>query len=797
MQAILENFPLFEPNQVLSSRHLNDLRDYLDRQNALTRSKLLGTGIFSGLEVTLEADKLHISAGAGATSEGMLLNYLGGTYTHFTRYDGLGRYTSITETLAAQYAEDGEDTRVPVIFELFTEDDPQLPVDAETLNENHGGLFDQGVVMLYVEEVSTELKSCFANTCDEHGKEVKFYIRPLIIPRHDAEILYIQTEPTTFQYHARAPKLELRPLPTVHIPPTTAGDNHLHVFEAFRDVLESYLPKLKEDLNQTWLSINPLFTFNRNSQNNIDYVWDQKDWYADGFDHDITTTHHVYDLVRTITIAHQEFRNLLLDLIPDNLFEWHRSFPDFLFLGSLSLTEGSGLAYEVNSLNIRHHHIKALRNEAGTIHYRKAIEAWYRLNVLISSTSLPGASEVTLLTPSPGHSAPLGTWAMPIYVLPESIEVVWSTELSGEHRTAESLSYHKTAAEPDKSKHPIAYAHDSKDFYRVEGYKNRPLSEVMDELLEARRMYHLDFEVLPLKVGGREVTNTDRREWYCQPTYLRYQEQYTEARQRALQSLSNLRQYFSFDGYNPAHADAIARYKEAIDRRVGLEELTSEQGLQIVDLLKEIKLLMEVLNQEALSRFDFNRFHETYRNMHTRLTTYLMVTNGVMIDLVISFMKAESGRNFNFGANAFNQLIRAFQNLVLDPTWYHKLQALYIQLRQFQAVWGAHRLDDFGAFLEQNPSLTHLGGVHRGGLLVLLYGDHNGQSDVVLADFQSRACCFSTPEPPCPDSDAWTTALKATKALPPYAHPEFGYTYPGAPIVLHLLTNDALYPVGT
>ncbi|MEL6536200.1 MAG: hypothetical protein AAFQ98_12360, partial [Bacteroidota bacterium] len=557
MQAILENFPLFEPNQVLSSRHLNDLRDYLDRQNSLTRSKLLGTGIFSGLEVTLEADKLHITAGAGATSEGILINYLGGTYTHFTRYDGLGRYTSITETLAAQYAEDGDTTRVPVIFELFTEDDPQLPVDAETLGDNHGGLFDQGVVMLYVEEVSTELKSCFANTCDEHGKEVKFYIRPLIIPRHDAEILYIQTEPPVFQYHARAPKLELRPLPTVHIPPTTAGDDHRHVFEAYRDVLEAYLPGLKEDLLQTFHSIDPLFTFTRNTpaQNPIDFVWDRKDWHADGFDHDLTTTHHVYDLVRMINIAHQEFRNLMLDLIPDNLFEWHRAFPDFLFLGSLTLAEGSGLAYEVNSLNIRHHHIKALRNDAGTIHYRKAIEAWFRLNVLIHSPSLPGASEATLLTPSPAHSAPLGTWAMPYYIRPESVEVLWSTELYGEHRTAESLSFHKTAAEPDKSKHPVAFAHDQKPFYRVEGYKNRPLAEVMDELLETRRAYHLDFEVLPLKVGGRTATNTERREWYCHPTYLRYQDEYTQARQRAIQSLANLDQYFSFTGKRAQHQE--------------------------------------------------------------------------------------------------------------------------------------------------------------------------------------------------------------------------------------------------
>ena len=42
---------IFEPDQVLTNDHLNELFDYLDVQERLTRNKLIGIGIVCGLEI--------------------------------------------------------------------------------------------------------------------------------------------------------------------------------------------------------------------------------------------------------------------------------------------------------------------------------------------------------------------------------------------------------------------------------------------------------------------------------------------------------------------------------------------------------------------------------------------------------------------------------------------------------------------------------------------------------------------------------------------------------------------------
>jgi hypothetical protein len=46
------HYPKFEQNQILSSSHLNQLRQYLDESNRLTRVRLSGVGIVCGLKLT-------------------------------------------------------------------------------------------------------------------------------------------------------------------------------------------------------------------------------------------------------------------------------------------------------------------------------------------------------------------------------------------------------------------------------------------------------------------------------------------------------------------------------------------------------------------------------------------------------------------------------------------------------------------------------------------------------------------------------------------------------------------------
>lgn len=72
------SYPYFVPNQLLNSADLNNLIEYLDQQNRLTRSYLFGMGILYGLELKWKEDgdksTIIISEGVGLSSKGFLFD---------------------------------------------------------------------------------------------------------------------------------------------------------------------------------------------------------------------------------------------------------------------------------------------------------------------------------------------------------------------------------------------------------------------------------------------------------------------------------------------------------------------------------------------------------------------------------------------------------------------------------------------------------------------------------------------------------------------------------------------------
>ena len=83
------SYPVFASGQVLSSNHLNDLIDYLEEQDRLTRNKLIGIGIVCGLEVSYDAtsNEILVTEGVAITSEGYLLYQMETKFDKFLAYD--------------------------------------------------------------------------------------------------------------------------------------------------------------------------------------------------------------------------------------------------------------------------------------------------------------------------------------------------------------------------------------------------------------------------------------------------------------------------------------------------------------------------------------------------------------------------------------------------------------------------------------------------------------------------------------------------------------------------------------
>ncbi len=84
MTLEITQYPVFEADQVLSQKHLNNMISYLEEQDRVSRTALLGMGIACGLEIARpKRTEIDISCGTAITSLGFLITLEDTTYTHY------------------------------------------------------------------------------------------------------------------------------------------------------------------------------------------------------------------------------------------------------------------------------------------------------------------------------------------------------------------------------------------------------------------------------------------------------------------------------------------------------------------------------------------------------------------------------------------------------------------------------------------------------------------------------------------------------------------------------------------
>lgn len=174
--AINFSYPLFVPRQVLRSEDLNNIVNYLDEQNRLTRTHLFGIGIVFGLLPEWkwhEADNrswLTISPGIGLSSKGYLFN--------------------IQECVLRSYAEITMDTD-----KFLCEEDVEDPADFielwELAEHENGTLIEEDtledkVIMFFWDQEQNIRETCFTSCDDTVEGEVKVVIRKFAVNLEDA-----------------------------------------------------------------------------------------------------------------------------------------------------------------------------------------------------------------------------------------------------------------------------------------------------------------------------------------------------------------------------------------------------------------------------------------------------------------------------------------------------------------------------------------------------------------------------------------------------------------------------------
>lgn len=511
MEPTQDNYPIFETNQVLSNSHLNQVFNYLDEQERLTRANLIGIGIVCGLETSLEltgtATTLDLTKGCGVTSKGYLLvepeDVVLVSYRPYVLPADLD-YPPFKDTSAVQFdlwemlpAQDSDATTTP------------LGSPANFLNDK--------AVLLFLELKKEGLRTCSPNDCNDMGSEVTATVRRLLIKQADLDKIIaaanaLATDLTSSDLEkALSDRLNLPDLrlPRYDVPNTGPATTH-DVFAAFLAVfsksklvqntaaaLTAVYKAFKPVVEKTYPS-DPFADFLTNfgfldtapkTPEQVEFL----QYYGNLFDH--------------ILKAYDECRWKGVELLcaccpPEGLFPRH------LMLGALSSSQtGVYRNYFLPSAAI-----------GGCEERTKDLEQLFQRLVEMTlrftdAPPLPQPSpgsktdEQIRMTPSTWGDTPLSQKAIPYYFLQDGtppLYRLWSPEKSRRNRANQNLGYRSdeyTPPAPAFVTDALDYDLEPYNFLRIEGHLGKNYQSVLTTLLSYRADYRLPIEIVALRTG--------------------------------------------------------------------------------------------------------------------------------------------------------------------------------------------------------------------------------------------------------------------------------------------------------
>lgn len=503
-------YPIFEANQVLTKAHLNDLFEYLDEQQRLTRANLVGIGIVCGLRGELTGTgTVRLTRGCGITSQGYLVVEPDDLELVSVRpYQLPGEDPYPPGGMYAPLVQPGtEPPQQYDLWELFPDDDEP---GAQSLAAS-GLVLEDKALVLFVELRRGGLRTCSPTSCDDRGSQVTATVRRLLVDTADLQQAKTAapTIPAIDDAGARLRLPDLR-MPRYDVPNSgpVATEEVLAGFQApFRSQkLASATAAALDALYSAFRPIvveshpvNPFATF----INRFGFL-----------DNNPTTTTQVrflqyyWDLFRDLLAAYDEVRWAGVDLMcaccpPEGLFPRH-------------LATGALVPVGPAPDPLRHHFIgsPAVSGcEQQSSRFRTLFERLVSMVEAFTDTpSLPPPSKTApdpqiRVTPSRTGDAPLGTRAIPYYYEQDGAPPLYrrwdpvKTERQRAHHNLGYRAHEQTPVAPAYVTRPLGYDLEPHDFLRIEGHLGKNVRDVVSTLLTVRDQQRLPFEVVALRTG--------------------------------------------------------------------------------------------------------------------------------------------------------------------------------------------------------------------------------------------------------------------------------------------------------
>ena len=524
MKPIQDKYPIFEANQVLTSRHLNEVFDYLNEQERLTRANLIGIGIECGLEIRLETNgsdqTIHLSRGCGVSSAGYIL--IEPDDLALVSYQ---KYTLPLDIDYPQFKYESAGNSVQYqLWELFPAGEPNTILLGKVNN-----FLDDKVVILFLELKNEGLRNCSPNNCDDKGNEVTASVLPLLIGKDDLEKIIAKANKLGTEYTVtdlESVLLARLNLPDLRLPrfsvPNTAPVSSNDVLAAFHAVFQKnkLATNTGDALTAAYKAFMPLV--NETFQSDPFADFDKDFGFLDGIP---TSTSQVrflpyyFDFFDDLIQAYDEFRWKAAGLMcaccpPEDLFPRHL----MLGLPDPSLATSPGI--------YRHDFLSSPAIKGCEERKAEVLQLFSRLVEMVNNfTNNPTPPEFANLevarkfmpvriTPSKLADVPISQKAIPYYYLQNGVPPLfqlWNVEKTRRNRANQNLSFRSDEYVPKAPvfvTNPLNYDLEPYNFLRIEGHLGKKVENVMNTLIAFKNDKRLPIEIITLRTGEFDARQT-------------------------------------------------------------------------------------------------------------------------------------------------------------------------------------------------------------------------------------------------------------------------------------------------
>lgn len=486
-------YPIFKSGQNLTHDDLNNLRNYLANQNRLTRTHLIGTGIFYGLEVSLmEGKAVKISKGVGVTSNGHLISMNEAVYTEFEEKE-----IPISWFLCDKDSE--QEIMTVNVIELL-EASSEKEENQEEEGEGDSVNFDDKVVVLLYEETERIREICM-HTADENGKDGEALIRKLLMNRVDYLKISTLTATKNVHHEFLDPYME-----RLGFEDRSSGessekglwienlDTYQLFIQSYREVGERAENKIADAFSNASSFFNAILggpvSFD-NLDSNLQNLLGSTST-PDG----ALSIQYIYSYFRDLIDAYRELTHL-------DIFQSFSGFPDecrfhnHLNLGGLVPVEGA------EAQSSRTPFLKVPVPETGYSGQEEARFIKEKMHALVSADNLnfqiQSFNNIPIkITASKSPLYPLSERAIPYYYT-EELRNKWNFKLNRKKKANNIPSYHNTLLDPHLNQ-PLLYDLGSWDFFRIEGHIGQELKAVLPTLENERKRLNVPFDMVVLKI---------------------------------------------------------------------------------------------------------------------------------------------------------------------------------------------------------------------------------------------------------------------------------------------------------